>query len=331
MVAHARGEGERICANGIVALAARALALYESGAHEELAEALALLDELAESATWATLRTYGHPTAELLRPAVGDAATHRWIALTQRRGDAFSTIACLRAELPVAAGAAMRHAAGGEAAAEHAPRGDVSAPTRRDVGAAMTRDRPAARDADPAALREVVTTAREVALRACAPALAAIADWAEAAPPARAGDVAALRAALSAAETLTRARRALHRRSAARRPAARLPGRGGRRRRDGDGGLPARARRSRERRAARQRLTASAPLTAFLFSRTVNLPVALPELTVDDGFCDARSFLAALNRTVTLPLPERVTVRLVFWTRTAPLSLVVRRPSAARP
>ena len=58
--------------------------------------------------------------------------------------------------------------------------------------------------------------------------------------------------------------------------------------------------------------TASDPLTAFLFSRTVNLPVALPELTDTTSFCDLRSALADLNFTLTLPLPERVTVRLVF-------------------
>ena len=163
VVDHARGEGERICANGIVALAGRALALYEAGERAELSEALALLDALAESATWATLRTYGHPTAELLRPVVGAAATRRWIALTQRRGDAFSTIACLRAQLPVAASAG---------------------------------------DADE--LREAVDTARAVARRACAPALAAIAAWADAAVPARAGDRQALARALSAADALSR-------------------------------------------------------------------------------------------------------------------------------
>jgi hypothetical protein len=164
VAAHAAGEGDRICASGIVALAGRALVLYEAGGTDELAEVLTLLDRYAGAATWTTLRTYGHPTAELLRPVLGPAATRRWIALSQRREeDAFSAIACLRAELPVAL-----------------------------------------LDGDASELRQVVAAARAVAAPAGAPALGLIADWAEAAAAARGGAPGAIERVVAACDGLDR-------------------------------------------------------------------------------------------------------------------------------
>jgi hypothetical protein len=97
----AEQEGARICATGMVALAGRALALFEAG-HDDAAEhAIALLRRLAPSAR--SVRTYGHPTAEMLRPVLGAEAVRTWIAEAERRGDVGTEVNRLRALLPVLA------------------------------------------------------------------------------------------------------------------------------------------------------------------------------------------------------------------------------------
>lgn len=154
----AEQEGPRICATGMVALAGRALALFEAG-HDEAAEhAIALLRRLAPSAR--SVRTYGHPTAEMLRPVLGAKAARTWIDQAERRGDVGTETNRLRALLPVLA----------------------------QVG-------------DDGELRATVAEARALAGPACAPALAWLADLAEAMLWARAGrhDEAATQAEAAAA------------------------------------------------------------------------------------------------------------------------------------
>jgi hypothetical protein len=97
----AHEEGGRLCGTGMVALAGRALALFERGRDDEVAQTLDTLRRLAPSARYA--RTYGHPTGELLRPVVGYEAAERWIAESDRRGDLGTEAQRLRAQLPVIA------------------------------------------------------------------------------------------------------------------------------------------------------------------------------------------------------------------------------------
>jgi DNA-binding SARP family transcriptional activator len=97
----AHQEGGRLCGTGMVALAGRALALFERGRDDEVAQTLDTLRRLAPSARYA--RTYGHPTGELLRPVVGYEAAERWIAESDRRGDLGTEAQRLRAQLPVIA------------------------------------------------------------------------------------------------------------------------------------------------------------------------------------------------------------------------------------
>jgi DNA-binding SARP family transcriptional activator len=92
-------EGGRLCGTGMVALAGRALGLFERCREDEVALTLGALRRLAPSARYA--RTYGHPTGELLRPVVGLEATERWIAESDRRGDLGTEAQRLRALLPV--------------------------------------------------------------------------------------------------------------------------------------------------------------------------------------------------------------------------------------
>jgi DNA-binding SARP family transcriptional activator len=134
----AEEEGTRVCATGMVALAGRALALFEAGEEHEAERVVELLRRLAPSARW--VRTYGHPTAEMLRPILGPEATRRWIDESERRGDVGTETNRMRALLPVLV-----------------QRGDDTE------------------------LRAAVAEARELAGRACAPALGWLADLAEAA------------------------------------------------------------------------------------------------------------------------------------------------------
>ena len=94
-------EAGRLCGTGVVALAGRALALFEQGHEDEALQAVATLRRLAPSARFA--RTYGHPTAELLRPVVGFEASRVWIDESERRGDLGTEANRMRALLPVLA------------------------------------------------------------------------------------------------------------------------------------------------------------------------------------------------------------------------------------
>jgi hypothetical protein len=93
----AEAEGERICATGLVALAGRALAVYEAGDEEEAERVVALLRRLAPSA--GSFRTFGYPAAQILRPVIGPEATLGFIEETEWRGNAGETVVRLRALL----------------------------------------------------------------------------------------------------------------------------------------------------------------------------------------------------------------------------------------
>jgi DNA-binding SARP family transcriptional activator/tetratricopeptide (TPR) repeat protein len=146
VVGLAEGEGDRVCATGLLALAGRVLALYEAEEEPQAERALALLRRLAPVA--GAFRTFGHPAAELLRPVLGATATRRFIDEAEWRGEPGDAISRLRATLPVLALAG-----------------------------------------DAAELRGAIDEARALAGPACAPALAWIADMAEAALWAREGDI----------------------------------------------------------------------------------------------------------------------------------------------
>jgi hypothetical protein len=101
IVGFAEEEGRRICATGLVALAGRALALFEAGREPEARRAVELLERFSTSAV--ELRTYGHPIAELVRPILGPEATRRLIRPPVSHEDAGGAVSRLRVLLPVAA------------------------------------------------------------------------------------------------------------------------------------------------------------------------------------------------------------------------------------
>ena len=99
---HALEEGDRTCATGMVALAGRALSLFETGNSDAAADTIAVLDRFIPSA-WG-FRSFGHPVAELLRPVVGpDEGRRRLDAVLYPRRDATATINRLRVEIPARA------------------------------------------------------------------------------------------------------------------------------------------------------------------------------------------------------------------------------------
>jgi DNA-binding SARP family transcriptional activator/tetratricopeptide (TPR) repeat protein len=103
----AEREGDRVCATGLVALAGRALALFEAGDDEdELERTVGLLHQLAPIRV--PPRGFCHPIAEMLRPVIGCMSTLGWMDYSERRQDTGTAINRLRAFLPVAVAAGER-------------------------------------------------------------------------------------------------------------------------------------------------------------------------------------------------------------------------------
>jgi hypothetical protein len=96
---HAESEGHRICATGLVALAGRALGVFEAGDEEEAERIVALLRRLAPTA--GRFRTFGYPAAQILRPVLGAEFTMGFIEETEWRGNRGETVVRLRALLSV--------------------------------------------------------------------------------------------------------------------------------------------------------------------------------------------------------------------------------------
>jgi hypothetical protein len=112
----AEEEGPRICATGLVALAGRALALFEAGRDRDTRRPMELLEEHMFAAV--ELRTYGHPIAELLRPVLGPDGIRRLIRPPDHDEGAGGEVSRPRALLPVvAAGGSDRELEGAIAAA----------------------------------------------------------------------------------------------------------------------------------------------------------------------------------------------------------------------
>jgi hypothetical protein len=101
IVAFAAEEGPRICATGLVALAGRALSLFEAGREGETSRPIELLEQHLSGAV--ELRTYGHPIAELLRPVLGQDGIRRLIRPPDHQAGAGGEIGRLRTLLPVVA------------------------------------------------------------------------------------------------------------------------------------------------------------------------------------------------------------------------------------
>jgi len=97
----AEAEGERLCATGVMGLAGRSLALFESG-DPSAARALEILRGAAPTSRWLG---WGHPLAELLRPAVGADETRERVRIAGTPSQAWLDVRRLRTELVLHAAA----------------------------------------------------------------------------------------------------------------------------------------------------------------------------------------------------------------------------------
>jgi DNA-binding SARP family transcriptional activator len=95
----AEREGDRICATGLIALAGRALGVFEAGREQEAERMVALLRRVAPSA--GRFRTFGYPAAQILRPVLGRDATMAFIEESEWRRNTGETVVRLRAVLSV--------------------------------------------------------------------------------------------------------------------------------------------------------------------------------------------------------------------------------------